>query len=129
MSLLYCATSFRASSLMSRNIIFFPCVSLFYLLFSQKKLQSWYFYTCMGPRNRFQGMNSASLCSLAGRYDNPLLPSPHSLFKNSSSDPCLSNPRLFFALVFPRFPPNQTTEKELGAIVAKDFSIAILFVT
>jgi hypothetical protein len=26
----------------------------------------------MGPRNRFQGMNSASLCSLAGRYDNPL---------------------------------------------------------
>ncbi len=29
-------------------------------------------YTCMGPRNRFQGMNSASLCSLAGRYDNPL---------------------------------------------------------
>ncbi len=26
----------------------------------------------MGPRNRFQGMNSASLCSLAGRYDNPI---------------------------------------------------------
>jgi hypothetical protein len=24
----------------------------------------------MEPRNRFQGMNSASLCSLAGRYDN-----------------------------------------------------------
>jgi hypothetical protein len=28
----------------------------------------------MEPRNRFQGMNSASLCSLAGRYDNPLPP-------------------------------------------------------
>ncbi len=28
----------------------------------------------MGPRNRFQGMNSASLCILAGRYDNPLPP-------------------------------------------------------
>jgi hypothetical protein len=28
----------------------------------------------MGPRNRIQGMNSASLCSLAGRYDNPLPP-------------------------------------------------------
>jgi hypothetical protein len=28
----------------------------------------------MGPRNRFQGMNSASLCSLVGRYDNPLPP-------------------------------------------------------
>jgi hypothetical protein len=26
----------------------------------------------MEPRNRFQGMNSASLCSRAGRYDNPL---------------------------------------------------------
>jgi hypothetical protein len=41
----------------------------------------------MGPRNRFQRMNSASLCSLAGRYDNPLppLPSPHRIFKNSSS--------------------------------------------
>ncbi len=27
----------------------------------------------MEPRNRFQGINSASLCSLAGRYDNPIL--------------------------------------------------------
>jgi hypothetical protein len=26
----------------------------------------------MEPRNRFQGMNSASLCSLAGRHDNPI---------------------------------------------------------
>ncbi len=26
----------------------------------------------MGPRNRFQGMNSASLCSLAGRYNSPI---------------------------------------------------------
>jgi hypothetical protein len=26
----------------------------------------------MEPRNRFQGMNSASLCSLAGRYENPI---------------------------------------------------------
>jgi hypothetical protein len=26
----------------------------------------------MEPRNRFQGMNSASLCSQAGRYDNPI---------------------------------------------------------
>ncbi len=28
----------------------------------------------MGPWNRFQGMNSASLCSLAGRYENPIPP-------------------------------------------------------
>ncbi len=34
--------------------------------------QSWYFWTCMGPRNRFHRMNSASLCSLAGRYNNPI---------------------------------------------------------
>ncbi len=26
----------------------------------------------MEPRNRFQGMNSASLCGLAGRYENPI---------------------------------------------------------
>jgi hypothetical protein len=26
----------------------------------------------MEPRNRFQGINSASLCSLAGRYENPI---------------------------------------------------------
>jgi hypothetical protein len=25
-----------------------------------------------GPRNRFQGINSARLCSLAGRYVNPI---------------------------------------------------------
>ncbi len=29
---------------------------------------------CMGPRNWCQGMNSASLCSLAGRYENPIPP-------------------------------------------------------
>jgi hypothetical protein len=28
----------------------------------------------MEPRNRFQGINTARLCSLAGRYDNPLPP-------------------------------------------------------
>jgi hypothetical protein len=30
------------------------------------------FLNVYGPQNRFHGMNSASLCSLAGRYDNPL---------------------------------------------------------
>ncbi len=42
----------------------------------------------MGPRNWFQGMNSASLCSLAGRYDIPIPPrflAPHRFFKNSSA--------------------------------------------
>ncbi len=39
-------------------------------------------------RNRFQGINSASLCSLAWRYDNPISTrflAPHRLFKNSST--------------------------------------------
>jgi hypothetical protein len=30
------------------------------------------FLTFMEPRNRFQGINSANLCSLAGRYVNPI---------------------------------------------------------
>jgi hypothetical protein len=30
------------------------------------------FLSFMEPRNRFQGMNSASLCSLVGRYNNPI---------------------------------------------------------
>jgi hypothetical protein len=33
-----------------------------------------FFKTFMEPRNRYQGMNSASLCSLAGRSDNPIPP-------------------------------------------------------
>jgi hypothetical protein len=35
--------------------------------------------------NRFQEINSASICSLAGWYDNPIfsVPSPHRLFQNS----------------------------------------------
>jgi hypothetical protein len=37
-------------------------------------LQSRYFKTFNEPRNRFQfqGIDSASLCSLAGRYDKPI---------------------------------------------------------
>jgi hypothetical protein len=34
--------------------------------------QSPNFFTFKEPRNRFQIINSASLCSLAGRYDNPI---------------------------------------------------------
>jgi hypothetical protein len=41
------------------------------------------------PKNRFQGINSASICSLAGRYDNPIptrfLYSPYRLVKKSST--------------------------------------------
>jgi hypothetical protein len=37
-------------------------------------LQSPYFEMFMGPRNWFQGMNSASLCCLAGQYENPIPP-------------------------------------------------------
>ncbi len=31
-----------------------------------------YFLTFRETRNRFQGINSANLCTLAGRYDNPI---------------------------------------------------------
>ncbi len=33
-----------------------------------------YFEMFVGPRNWFQGMNSASLCCRGGRYDNPIPP-------------------------------------------------------
>ncbi len=36
----------------------------------QRQHQAVFLNLC-GPRNRFQGIDSASLCSLAGRYDNP----------------------------------------------------------
>ncbi len=31
-----------------------------------------FFKFYMEPKNRFHGINSVSLCSLAGRYDNPI---------------------------------------------------------
>jgi hypothetical protein len=34
--------------------------------------QSPNFYTFKESKNRFQGTNSARLCSLSGRYDNPI---------------------------------------------------------
>jgi hypothetical protein len=40
------------------------------------------------PRNRFQEIDSASLCSLAGRYDNPIptrFLGPHRLFQKESN--------------------------------------------
>ncbi len=36
------------------------------------KIQSPNFLTYKEPKNRFQGTNSARLCSLAGRYDSPI---------------------------------------------------------
>ncbi len=51
--------------------------------------QSPNFLTFKEPKNRFQGTNSARLCSLVGRYDNPYscsVPSTHRLFKNSSTE-------------------------------------------
>jgi hypothetical protein len=47
------------------------------------------FYTVKEPKNRFQGTNSARLCSLAGPVRQPYsysVPSPHRLFQNSSID-------------------------------------------
>ena len=41
---------------------------------SKMAIRARIFKRLMEPRNQFQGMNSASLCSLAGRYDNPIHP-------------------------------------------------------
>ncbi len=43
------------------------------------------------PRNRFQGIDSASLCSLAGRYDNPI-PNPFLAPTDCSKIPALVLP-------------------------------------
>jgi hypothetical protein len=47
-----------------------------FLLFNKAPLYSpllsLNFFTFTEPKNRFQGINSGSLCSLAGLYDNPV---------------------------------------------------------
>ncbi len=50
------------------------------------RIQSPNFWTFYEPKNWFNWINSASLCSLAGRYDSRIpssysVPSPHRLFK------------------------------------------------
>jgi hypothetical protein len=52
-------------------------------------LQSPNFKTFKDHGNRFREIDSASLCSLAGRYENPIptrVLAPHRLFLNSSPD-------------------------------------------
>ncbi len=51
-----------------------------WLCFEVSRKPSPNFSTFMKPRNGFQGINSTSLCSLAGQYDNPV-PSLHRLLK------------------------------------------------
>ncbi len=46
------------------------------------------FLNFLGPKNRFQGINSASVCSLAGRYDNPI-PTPPPPPRDSLKIPAL----------------------------------------
>ncbi len=53
-----------------------------------------YFWTFMDPRNRFQGMNSASLCCEAGRYDNSI-PT-----RSLAPIDCLKIPALLFLRVY-----------------------------
>jgi hypothetical protein len=94
----------------------------------------------MEPRNRFQGMNSASLCSLAGRYDNHiptrfLAPSYYRLFKNSSSVCFVQAFTLYeFFQVYPTPSPTEgnTEEENNGHVVFKgtvsrDFLLLVFF--
>jgi hypothetical protein len=46
------------------------CQNFLYLLFCS--ILSPNFLTFLEPRNLFQGINSTSLCSLAGRYESPI---------------------------------------------------------
>ncbi len=55
----------------------------------------------MVPRNWFQGMNSASPCSLAGRYDNPI------------------PPRFIASIDFLKFPAQGSVLKPLEQIAVK----------
>ncbi len=73
-----------------------------------------YFQTFKEPRNRFQGIDSASLCSLAGRYDNPIPTRFLDLFKNTRPG--------FWTLPSPiqtAFSPTQSTYRgrvEIGGV-------------
>ncbi len=61
------------------------------LLFQRYQLSP-NFKTFKEPKTRFQGINSASLCSLVSRYDNPIITrflAPHRSFKNTSTDSSL----------------------------------------
>ncbi len=60
-------TRYREQPLSSSLLHIFSC--LFLASLPEPVLK-----TFMEPRNRSQGMNSVSLCSLAGRYDNPIPP-------------------------------------------------------
>jgi hypothetical protein len=70
---LLCSAATRAARLSQVGAIVNPCHLSGH---EQRPLMylSPYFYTFIEPGNRIQGMNSASLCSLAGRYDNPIPP-------------------------------------------------------
>jgi hypothetical protein len=48
--------SYRSACLCSLSLLYCLC---------------WHFETIKEPRSRFQGIDSAGLCSLAGQYDNP----------------------------------------------------------
>jgi hypothetical protein len=63
-------------------------------------LQSPYFQTFMVSRNRFQGMNSASLCGLEGQYDTVKCPKFDTLFGEN----------IFFLLIFFGDPPSNFLE-------------------
>ncbi len=51
--------------------VFCPCLLLFQYWIDGYNLTP-NFETFKEPKNRFQGTDSARLCSLAGRYDNPI---------------------------------------------------------
>ncbi len=74
------------------------------------------FLNAWGPRNRFQGMNSASLCSLAGRYDNPLPPrilAPIDSLKIPAQISCLSVILTSYSIAATGFPRMYTSRSRV----------------
>jgi hypothetical protein len=72
---------------------FYGRLSRCWIRYSKRVSSEPVFLNVYGAPELIQGMNSASLCSLAGRYDKPIPPrflASRRLFKNSSSDQVVS---------------------------------------
>ncbi len=100
-SLIYASTvALKHESKLSRNLL--------WVKFGRQPV----FLTFIEPRNRLQWMNAAGLCSLAGRYDNPI-PTRFLVPVDCLKIPALDGPTgstYFFSVVFtPSLRPATTT--------------------
>jgi hypothetical protein len=85
-------------SLTTMAFLSFACPELVFsdVSWEEKTIPEPEFYTFKEPKNRFQGTNFARLCSLAGRYDNPIPP------RFLALTDCLKIPALALSRKLPR---------------------------